>query len=298
MKSLVLGASGYLGGHLLQALSFGGHQAVVPTAADGKRLDLCDPMSLSGVDWNVDAVFMFAGVTGTTASFSKGREFVQGNELALLNVLESIRQTPHRPRVVFPSSRLVYKGADRPLPEEASLEAKTIYAANKIACELLLKAYGNAFHIPSTVLRICVPYGNQLGNGYSHGTIGNFIKQASQHGKIQLYGDGSLRRTFSHVADLCAMTIEAAQTPACENEVFNLPGDDLSLHEAAALIAERAGATIAFREWPELDLRVESGSTVFDASRWLAVTKHMAQHSLARWASSIQLALSSRGTAA
>jgi UDP-glucose 4-epimerase len=289
VKSLVFGASGYLGRHLLQALRAAGHEAVAPVSPDGTRLDLRDPTSLTGIDWQVDSVFMFAGVTGTTASFARAREFVQGNEQALVNVLEAIRQTPHRPRVVFPSTRLVYRGAECALAEDAALEAKTIYAANKIACELLMRAYSNAFHIPSTVLRICVPYGTWLGSVHSHGTLGFFIQQASEHGTIRLYGDGSVRRTFSHVQDLCDMAIHAAQSAACENQIFNLPGDDLSLLEVATLVAERLGATITFNDWPDMDLKLESGSTVFDASRWLAATGLAPRHSLARWASSIGL---------
>jgi UDP-glucose 4-epimerase len=289
MKCLVLGAGGYLGSHLLQALRSAGHdvRAVARTAAGGAVVDLAEPGSLQALDWAVDAVFMFAGVTGTAASFTESHKFIGGNQTALLNVLDGIRQSGHRPRVVFPSTRLVYKGSEQTLPESAELQARTVYAASKIACELLLQAYANAFDIPYTVYRICVPYGNTLGGRVSYGTVGNFVQQAQDSGRIRLYGDGSLRRTFIHVDDICRALVLGAAREDCANQIFNLPGEDLSLLQAASLIATRLGAGIELAPWPAFDERIESGSTVFDGSRLEARLPGLVQQSFGRWVMSI-----------
>jgi UDP-glucose 4-epimerase len=251
------------------------------------RVDIADPSALDNVDWAVDAVFLFAGVTGTTDSFNNHEKYVRGNELGLLNVLDRVRLSRHRPRIVFPSSRLVYKGADHALAESAELEAKTVYAANKIACEHYLRAYGNGFDLPYTIFRICVPYGNSIGDQYSFGTVGNFISQAKQNGRIRLYGGGEVRRTFTHVDDLCRLMIQGAESPACANQTFNIPGDDLSLREAAELIAARFGAVVESVDWPAFDLRIESGSTVFDGSRLLRSLGTDLHRQLAGWAQNI-----------
>lgn len=290
MRCLFLGASGYLGRHLVAALLAEGHEVTTRLPAHGAdpaRLDITDSRSLVGVDWSVDRVFLFAGVTGTAASFQHFETYVRGNEISLLNVLEAIRQSPHRPRVVFPSSRLVYKGADHALAETAPLEAKTVYAANKIACEHYLRAYSSAFGIPHTIFRICVPYGNSRDDQYSFGTIGNFIGQATKTGTIRLYGDGSVRRTFTHVDDLCRLMVMGVAPSICANETFNIPGEDLSLREAAGCIAERLNATIETVDWPALDWRIESGSTVFDGSCLQDRLKASPMHTLAAWAANI-----------
>lgn len=287
MKCIVFGAGGYIGGHLTAALRAAGHVVVAHGATPDDRVDLCDAQALQAIDWHVDRVFLFAGVTGTMVSFARFGQFVSGNELALLNVLEAIRATPHRPRVIFPSSRLVYKGADRPLKEADELEAKTVYAANKIACEFHLRAYANAFDVPHTIFRICVPFGNSLGGQYSYGTLGNFIQQATQKRCITLYGDGSLRRSFTHIDDLCDMMVLAARRDDVENETFNLPGDDLSLLEAARCVADRLGARVQTCDWPVMDKRIESGSTAFDGGKWIARTGLVPSRSLVHWASSI-----------
>jgi UDP-glucose 4-epimerase len=285
MKCLFIGGGGYIGRHLVAALRAAGHDTeVVGAGSSGEgRADLADASTLSGVDWKVDCVFVFAGVTGTTDSFNQVERYVRGNEIVLLNVLDSLRRSGERPRVIFPSSRLVYKGSDTPLPESASLEAKTVYAANKIACEYHLQAFANAFDVPYSIFRICVPYGNSVSEQYSFGTIGNFISQAKQHGRIRLYGGGEVRRTFTHIDDLCRLIIQGAASAKCENQTFNVPGEDLSLFEAATLIAERLGVAVESAQWPAFDLRIESGSTVFDGALLLSILETEPAHRMFDW---------------
>jgi len=290
MKCLVFGATGYLGGHLVPALQARGHEVVACPAnqgTDSSRVDISDLQMLSQLDWSVDRVFLFAGKTGTTASFANAQAYVRSNEMGMLNVLECMRQAGSRARVIFPSSRLVYQGSEHPLPETAILEARTVYAANKIGCEFLLQAYAHAYDIPYTVFRVCVPYGNSQGGQYSYGTVGNFIKQATDARRIRLYGDGGLRRSFTHVDDLCRAVILGSEHEDFQNQVFNVPGEDLSLLEAARLIAERLKARIEFVDWPPFDKAIESGSTVFDGSRMLSLFPTLLRQTVAHWADSI-----------
>lgn len=288
MRCLFFGAGGYLGKHVVDTLRQKGHEVIIPLAPDGRRLDLTRPESLANIDWDVDVVYMFAGVTGTGVSFDQFERFLLGNNLSLLNVLNSIRRSPARPRVIFPSTRLIYRGSETPLPENAPQESKTLYAANKIACEHYLHAYANAFDIPHTILRICVPYANLLGQQYSYGTVGNFISQANSTGRIRLYGGGTVRRTFTHVEDLCRIILLAATHPATVNRTYNMPGEDLTLHEAACLIAARMGGTsVESVDWSELDARIESGSTVFDSTQLLDTLQIAIHQRFIDWANGI-----------
>jgi UDP-glucose 4-epimerase len=287
MRCLLLGASGYLGRHLRPALMSLGLEVHVPTQDSGQRLDLSNAKSLEGLSWDVDRVFMFAGTTGTYASFVRAEDYLRGNELALLNVLSAIRESRHRPRVIFPSSRLVYSGSERPLSEDSPQEARTVYAANKIACERLLQAYSIAHEVPYTIFRICVPYGNTCGADYSFGTIGNFINQALNFKCIRLYGDGTSRRTFTHIGDICQALISGGLSEGAENNIFNIPGEDLTLLKAARCIADVFSANIELTPWPEMDLRIESGSTVFDGLRLKALLGWEPSYSMNRWAATL-----------
>jgi UDP-glucose 4-epimerase len=284
MRCLVFGSNGYIGKHLVEMLLNNGYEVIIPIDQKGQIIDLTNEELVNNVDWNVDSVFMFAGVTGTAASFDNHKKFLIGNDLILLNVLNSIRLSSNRPRVIFPSTRLVYRGSEIALTETSELEARTIYSNNKISCEQYLHTYSLLFDIPFTILRICVPYANNLSKEYSFGTVGNFNNQAKNNGLIILYGTGSIRRTFTHIEDLCRFTILANEHTEAINEVFNIPGDNLSLYEVAFLIASKVGATVKCIEWPEFDCRMESGSTVFDSTKLLVTLKTKLTHSFYDWA--------------
>ena len=55
--------------------------------------------------------------------------------------------------------------------------------------------------------------------------------------------------------------------PESDGEVYNIGGETLSLREAAEFIAEPYHVNVVETNWPERDLRIESGHTYFDASK-------------------------------
>ena len=273
-KIAVLGANGFIGKHIVHYLKGLGcssiecydvtHEADLPNY---HCLDLTNKEAVNTVNMDVDYIFMFAGLTGTYAGFDAYEKYISINEIALLNVLNTIRLSSSRPKIIFPSTRLVYKGFDKALKENDEKESKTIYAANKLACEGYLQAYHDSFDIPYTVFRICIPYGNLLSTDYSFGTVGFFIKQASAGKDITLFGGGGIKRTFTHMEDLCHQVIDGAFCPESDGEIYNVGGETLSLHDAAKIIAQKYGVNVTAVPWPERDLRIESDHTYFDDTK-------------------------------
>lgn len=271
-KCAVIGGKGYIGKHLAFYLKQRGFKVmsydVIPgDEVDYQQVDMTDVNSLSKIDLDVDYIFMFAGLTGTYAGFDTYEKYIKINEIALLNLLDTIRKSEHKPKVIFPSTRLVYKGYDKPLKEEDEKESKTIYAANKIACEGYLQAYHDSFDIPYIVFRICIPYGNLLSTDYSFGTVGFFIKQAKAGNDITLYGGGTIKRTFTHMEDLCFQIVEGAMKSESDGQIYNVGGETLSLKQAAETIATKFGTKVVGVPWPERDLRIESDHTYFDDTK-------------------------------
>lgn len=273
-KCIVIGANGFIGRHIVSYLLH--EHGITATSYDIAPqtllpnyhcLDFTDRNALKDLDLNVDYVFMFAGLTGTYIGFDAYEKYVETNEIALLNLLDVIKKSPYRPKVIFPSTRLVYKGCDRPLKEEDEKESKTIYAANKLACEGYLQAYHDSFDIPYTIFRICLPYGNLLSSDYSFGTVGFFIKQAKAGKDITLFGGGTIKRTFTHMQDLCYQVVEGAFHIESDGHTYNVGGETLSLHDAAEIIAHKYGIGVTAVSWPEKDLRIESNHTYFDDSK-------------------------------
>lgn len=275
----IIGACGYIGKHLVKYLR--DNYNIDPDTYDifgaslsnYKQVDLTDKNSVNNIDLNVDYIFDFAGLTGTYVGFEKYELYNSINELGLLNLLDAIKSSPYRPKIIYPSTRLVYKGVDKPLKEDDEKETKTIYAVNKLACEGILQAYKASFDIPYTVFRICIPYGNLLSSDYSFGTVGFFIKQAKSGNDITLYGGGDVKRTFTHMEDLCYQIVEGAFNPNSNGEIYNIGGETLSLKEAAEIIAEKYDSKVVSVPWPDRDLRIESGHTYFDDAKIRSLIK-------------------------
>ena len=283
MKKIgVIGANGYIGKHIVSYLQR--HYDVnvdsydIVTECDlpnYHKVDLTDKESIKVLNLDVDYIFMFAGLTGTYNGFNEYEKFISINELGLLNLLDAIKNSEYRPKVIFPSTRLVYKGVDKSLKEDDLKECKTIYAANKLACEGYLQAYHDSFDIPYTIFRICLPYGNLLSTDYSFGTVGFFIRQAKAGKDITLYGGGNIKRTFTHMEDLCYQIIGGTFHHESNGQTYNVGGETLSLHDAAEIIAAKYGTKVTEIPWPERDLRIESSHTYFDDTKIRSLLRNM-----------------------
>ncbi len=274
-KSIIIGSNGYLGRNLAhylisqneEVICYDIHKESLVHQSNYNQLDITNYESVSKICLDTDIIYMFAGITGTSQGFHDYDRFIDINEKGLLNLLTRIRETGTQARIIFPSTRLVYRGHPGVLLKENSeKEAKTLYALNKLACEHLLAMYKNAFDIHYTIFRICIPFGTLIEGETSYGTLGFLLNKAMKDQNITLYGDGLLRRTFTHVSDICRKIHIAIQYEESDGKIYNIGGENLSLLELASKIAYKYNVNIEYAEWPELALKVESGDTMFDSS--------------------------------
>lgn len=238
------------------------------TQLDGEKnyekVNIFDEKSVDKIDFTCNVIFMFVGKTGSINGFDDFNTFLDINEKALINLLNAYRRANSKSKIIFPSTRLVYKGKKALLKEDAEKEFKTIYAINKYACENYLKQYNNVFNIQYCIFRICVPYGTMIPEASSYGTADFMIRKATGGENISLYGDGSVRRTIIYMGHLCKVLFEGAISDECCNDVFNIGGENYSLREMAELIANKYKIGIDYVPYPDVALKIESGDTVFD----------------------------------
>lgn len=276
-KIIFFGSEGYIGKHLVAYLNSKGCQIFgydIYDISNSKylsnysKIDISNINDLENIDFDVDFIYYFSGITGTNVSLDNFSQFIDVNEKGLLNLLTTIKKKKLLPKIIFPSTRLVYKGVkNRLLHEESEKEFKTIYALNKFHNENSLKMFRAYFNIPYSIFRICVPYGNTLSKDYSYGTIGFFLSQAKNNKPITLYGKGDLKRTFTFVSDLCKEIVKVSELTISNGETYNITGENYSLLEVASMIAEKFNVPVAHVEWPSLAFALESGDTVFDTSK-------------------------------
>ena len=247
------------------------------------QINPIDKQETEQIKYDVDLLFMFTGKTGTMNSFNDYENYIDINEISLLNVLDCLVKNKSKAKIIFPSTRLVYKGKEEKLKEESEKEFKTIYAINKYSCEQYLKMYSNLFDIRYCVYRICVPYGTLVEGASSYGTAEFMIGKAAKKEDITLFGGGEVRRTIIHIEDLCRALIEGSLSNKCINEVFNIGGEDYSLFEMAEYISKYFDIKVIKQEWPKDQLKIESGSTVFDSSKFDSLLNFKYKHSFVEW---------------
>lgn len=280
MSTIIFGSNGYIGRHLSNflaseidgILNVDIHPGPLFGQQTYQSLDIRDRHAYDSLPTNAETIYFLAGLTGTESSFQNYSSFTNSNILGLMHLLDWMRETSCTARLIFPSTRLVYKGQkDVFLREDSPKQAKTIYAMTKLASEQSIEAFANAFDISYTILRICVPYGHWVGDQYSYGTIGFMISQAIKNQQITLFGEGDQKRTFTHVRDICQIMKNVASSIEAHQQILNIGGEHFQLSDVAVLIAEKYNASVKFSPWPTLALHLESGDTLFDDSKLKAI---------------------------
>lgn len=276
MKISIIGANSYIARNVIYCSKDYGNldlclydlgEKQVDGEKNYKSINILDKEAIKIIDMNCDVIFLFAGKTGSTNGFEEYENFIDINEKGLLNILNEYRRQKSRAKIVFPSTRLVYKGKKGLLPEDSEKEFKTVYAMNKYACENYLEQYHNVFGVNYCIFRIGIPYGTLIPEAASYGTTEFMLSKALKGENINLYGKGEVRRTLTYIGDLCRILIEGALNDTCKNDIYNIGGEDCSLSEMAELIANKYNVLVKYIDYPEVAKKIESGDTVFDSRK-------------------------------
>lgn len=241
MCSLVTGAAGFIGSHLVDRLLADGHQVIgvdsltsyydpaikranlAHLAADRRfRLVQADltTADLGPLLKNVDYVFHQAAQAGVRASWgSTFTDYVTHNLLATQALLEAVKACPPR-KVVFASSSSVYGNAPLPMRETARARPVSPYGVTKLAAEHLCHVYQVNYGVPIVALRYFTVYGpRQRPDMGMH----RFIQAVATGAPITVYGDGLQSRDYTYVGDI----VEANRLAALSSQVgatFNIGG--------------------------------------------------------------------------
>lgn len=277
MRISIIGANSYIARNFIYYLNrehkdneimlYGHSNKQLDSYKNYVKIDFSNINELDKINWNTDYIYIFIGKTGTLNGFLEYEHFVDVNEKYLLYILNKYREKKSKAKIIFLSTRLVYKGNRESLTEDMPKDFKTIYAINKFACENYLKMYNNLYNIPYVILRLCVPYGSYNKDSLSYGLMGFFINKAKSKQDISIFGDGSQKRTLTSMDYLVKVLWEVANNKKVINDVFNIGGETFTLREVAEKVANKYKVNLNFVEWPQEALAIETGDTVFDSSK-------------------------------
>jgi GDP-4-dehydro-6-deoxy-D-mannose reductase len=134
--SLVTGARGFAGSHLVDLLRARGERV---TAWGREDVDLLDAAAVTRAIAVLQpaTVYHCAGVSHVGDAFKTVRDTFAANVLGTHHLLDALRISGVRARVLITGSSLVYRQSDRPLRETDPTGPATPYAVSKLAQEML-----------------------------------------------------------------------------------------------------------------------------------------------------------------
>ena len=260
--TLVTGADGFIGSHLVEALVRDGHEVrafvcynsfnswgwldrAAPDVAGRFEVvagDIRDPHAVDAAVAGCGTVLHLAALIAIPFSYQAPDAYVQTNVTGTLNVLQASRRHGVG-RVICTSTSEVYGSAQFvPITEDHPLNAQSPYAATKTAADQMALAFHQSFDLPVAVLRPFNTYGPRQS---ARAVIPTIIGQIAAGARQIKLGALHPTRDFTFVRDTARGFIQAAHCDEAIGRVTNIgSGFEISIADTAALIARVMGVEV------------------------------------------------------
>ncbi len=146
-------------------------------------------------------IFNLAAETHVDRSIDNPKNFIQSNILGTYNLLESIRDSKKKIKLVHVSTDEVYgdllKGRSN---EKFAYNPSSPYSSSKAAADHLIKAYVRTYKIQAVLSNCCNNYGP---NQFPEKLIPKLIFNIINNKPLPIYAKGKNSREWMHVKDHC-----------------------------------------------------------------------------------------------
>ena len=265
--------------------------------------DLRDRATWESVLPGIDAVCHQAGKVGHGVDFGDCPAYVDHNDQAWAAGLRAMHDGGFAGTIVLASSMVVYgegryrchaHGVTRPaprsardlvagrfepgcpacgepltpepVPEEAPIEPRNVYAATKVHQEHLLEAFCREHDVAASMLRYHNVYGSRMPRDTPYAGVAAIFRSRLEGGARPLVTeDGRQLRNFVHVSDVAAANVAALVRPG-PVRAFNVASPEPhSVGAMAEALAGAFGIEPGAPEWPEItgDFRLSDVRHVF-----------------------------------
>jgi GDP-D-mannose 3',5'-epimerase len=266
--AIVLGAGGFIGGHLVKRLKAEGywvrgvdlkvHEFADSLADEFVVGDLRDQQVCDrAFDRHFDEVYQLAADMGGAGYIFTGEhdaDIMHNSATINLNVVDRARKRAIK-TVFYSSSACIYPEYSQLETDSPSLEESYAYPAapdseygwEKLFSERLFIAYNRNYGMHNRVARfhnIFGPEGTWTGGREkAPAAICRKVAMAADHAQIDIWGDGEQTRSFLYI-DECIDGIRRLTDSSFEGPV-NLGSDEMvSINQLVDMVAQIAGKTI------------------------------------------------------
>ena len=262
-RVVVIGANGFIGSHLVDALARAGHRVTafdrfssgVPSFHANARVLKGDFLNNDDLRQAVEGqqlLFHFLSTsTPATAerdpSFDVRTNVTQSIELMKLAAREEIEHVYFASTggaIYGDSGQTMYSELDATFPISP-------YAIGKLSIENYLRYFHARFGLQSTTFRISNPFGTRQHIDRKQGLIPIVLRQLALGEPVTQLGDGSMIRDYIYVEDLVKM-IETVVREGSHSSLYNLgSGEGRSVASVLNTIREVTGTSFEVLEAPK-----------------------------------------------
>ena len=258
-RTLVTGAAGFIGSHLVDRLLADGHEVVaidnlsvgrlsnLHSAREYRRfalheLGVSDPAAAPLFE-GINTVYHLAALADIVPSIERPGDYFRANVDGTFAVVEAARRCGVR-RVVYAASSSCYGIPDEiPTPETAAIRPQYPYALTKYLGERIALHWGDVYGMATVALRFFNVYGPRARTSGTYGAVfGVFLAQKLAGKPFTIVGDGTQTRDFTFVSDIVEGLVVAAASDV-SGEAINLgSGSTYSINRLVELL----GGTIEY----------------------------------------------------
>jgi UDP-glucose 4-epimerase len=279
---LVLGADGFIGSHVAEALADAGHQVRafdrlklpaphnLPTGHPNIELypgDFLNRYDLHLALEDIQYVFHFVSTTNPAASAKDPLIDVDTN-IRMSVVLMQLCVERNVKQLIFPSTGGAIYGQDlpRPLRETDRTEPVSPYGIGKLAIEGYLRYFRQSHGLDSLVLRMSNAYGERQNVVGSQGVIPICLNLIEQGLPIKVFGDGTMVRDYIYISDLAQMVVQAFDKPH-QYDTYNVgSGEGVTVNELIDSFRQVTGRDVKVEYLPARPTDVQH--VVLDTARY------------------------------
>ncbi|MDQ0621995.1 UDP-glucose 4-epimerase [Paraburkholderia graminis] len=279
-RVLVLGGTGFLGTHLVDALVRGGNAVrvferyvpavdassserdVLRSTGDWHSVEMVkgDFVSGDGLAAALDGVDLVYHLVSTMVPSTSNLDpiaDVQSNLVGSVRLLQLMQEAGVKRIVYVSSGGTVYGNPSvLPVPETHALNPLCSYGVVKVAVESYLHMHSELHGLVANVLRISNPYGTHQQHIGVQGVIPTFFKKIADGVPIEIWGDGSVVRDYIHVSDVVSALLRAGAR--AHSGTFNVgSGTGHSVNEILDVVQQQVGRKASVRYQPQRSFDVE-----------------------------------------
>jgi UDP-glucose 4-epimerase len=243
MRVLITGGSGFIGGHLAEALLDAGHTVfIIDDLSTGSIENIAHLKGRPGFHYTIDTVFNDAVVAELVdrADVVFHLAAAVGVKLIVQDPVHTLETNVHGTEVVLrhaakkqnlvfiaSTSEVYGKSTDVPFREDADLvmgatsRHRWAYACSKALDEFLALAYWKQKKLPVIIVRFFNTVGPRQTSRYGM-VLPTFVRQALAGEPITVFGDGAQSRSFTYVGDVVGGLLKLMVEPKAIGSVFNI----------------------------------------------------------------------------